>query len=103
MHRRHIILLLVGAVLTLGWSHGVGAQTKPAGEFVWALHVTIAPAWFDPAENGGLITPFGVLDIMASVSIFPSLLDQVLIHYYFDYESARIWRSEALEMSRHDR
>src|SRR4030095_16927094 len=26
----------------------------------------------------------------------------VLIRYYFDYERARIWRSEALETSRHD-
>src|SRR5215470_3933331 len=64
MHRRRLILLLVGAVLTLGWPHGVGAQAKPTGELVWALHVTIAPAWFDPAENGGLITPFAVLYAM---------------------------------------
>jgi peptide/nickel transport system substrate-binding protein len=61
MNRRRIILLLVGTVLMLGWVHAVGAQTKPAGEFVWAQHVTMAPSWFDPAENGGLITPFGVL------------------------------------------
>src|SRR2546423_5254716 len=27
----------------------------------------------------------------------------VLIRYYFDYEVARIWRSGALETSRHDR
>jgi hypothetical protein len=27
----------------------------------------------------------------------------VLIRYHFDYESVQIWRSEALEMSRHDR
>jgi hypothetical protein len=58
MNRRRSILLLVVTVLTLAWVHGIGAQHKPAGEFVWALHVTIAPAWFDPAENGGLITPF---------------------------------------------
>ena len=24
----------------------------------WAIHVTIAPTWFDPAEPPGLITPF---------------------------------------------
>jgi hypothetical protein len=35
--------------------------------------------------------------------LLPSPRLRVLIHYYFDYESARIWRSEALEMSRHDR
>ena len=27
---------------------------------------------------------------------------RVLIRYHFDYESVQIWRSEALEMSRHD-
>ena len=61
MPRRPIVLLLVVAVLTLSWAHWVKAQTKPAGELVYAMHVTIAPAWFDPAENGGLITPFLIL------------------------------------------
>jgi hypothetical protein len=65
-------LLLVGVVLALGWIHGVRAQTKPAGELVWAMHVTIAPAWFDPAEQGGLITPFGALDTIAPTSSLPS-------------------------------
>ena len=31
------------------------------GDLVWALHVSISPSWFDPGENGGLITPFAVL------------------------------------------
>jgi peptide/nickel transport system substrate-binding protein len=61
MKRRRIVLLLVLTVLTLGWAQAVGAQAKPSGEFVWALHVTISPSWFDPGENGGLITPFAVL------------------------------------------
>jgi hypothetical protein len=72
MNRRCIILLLLVAVLTLSWAYRAGAQTKPSGEFVWALHVSISPAWFDPAENGGLITPVAVLDNMAPVFIFPS-------------------------------
>src|SRR5918992_1037153 len=61
MNRRQTVLLLIAVVLTLGWAHGLGAQPRPAGELVYAMHVTIAPAWFDPAENGGLITPFLVL------------------------------------------
>jgi peptide/nickel transport system substrate-binding protein len=61
MNRRQILLLLVAAVLTLGWAHGTGAQHQPVGELIYAMHVTIPPAWFDPAENGGLITPFAVL------------------------------------------
>jgi peptide/nickel transport system substrate-binding protein len=64
MHRRSGILLLVVAVLMLGRAHGAEAQTKPSGELVWALHVSISPSWFDPGENGGLITPFAVLYAM---------------------------------------
>jgi hypothetical protein len=66
MKRRRIILLLVITVLTLGWAQAVGAQAKPSGELVWALHVTISPSWFDPAENGGLITPYGTMARMDS-------------------------------------
>lgn len=36
-------------------------QAQPAGELVYAYHVTIAPAWFDPAETPPQITPFGIL------------------------------------------
>jgi peptide/nickel transport system substrate-binding protein len=64
MNRRSRTLVLAVAALTLSWSQGVHAQTKPAGEFVWALHVSISPSWFDPGENGGLITPFNVLYAM---------------------------------------
>jgi len=27
----------------------------------WAVHVSLAPTWFDPAETSGIITPFMVL------------------------------------------
>ena len=55
-----VILLVVGA-LTVSWVQGSHAQTRSAGELVWAWHVTIAPAWFDPAEAPAQITPFGIL------------------------------------------
>ncbi len=34
------------------------AGAEPKGEMVYAMHVTIAPAWFDPAEMPAQITPF---------------------------------------------
>src|SRR4249920_2074413 len=37
------------------------AQPKPAGEMRWALYVTLSPAWFDPGEVIGVLTPFWVL------------------------------------------
>src|SRR5262245_17489551 len=57
MNRRYGILML-------DWGYDVRAQTKPSGELVWALHVSLSPSWFDPGENGGLITPFAVLYAM---------------------------------------
>jgi peptide/nickel transport system substrate-binding protein len=45
----------------MGLVQGAHAQPKPAGELVIAMHVTIAPAWFDPAEMPPQITPFGIL------------------------------------------
>jgi peptide/nickel transport system substrate-binding protein len=61
MNRRCLVLLLVVMILALGWVDRSDTQPKSAAALTWAMHVTIAPAWFDPAENGGLITPFGIL------------------------------------------
>ena len=36
----------------------------PAGQLTWAVHVTIAPTWFDPAETPGIVTPFMLLYAM---------------------------------------
>ena len=31
---------------------------SPDGQLTWAVHVSLAPSWFDPAETPGVITPF---------------------------------------------
>src|SRR5262252_8088647 len=44
-----------------GWPHLRTEQAQkgePSGQMTWAIHVTIAPTWFDPAETPGVITPF---------------------------------------------
>ena len=55
---------LIAIVLSL-WVWGglawVAAQTKPAGTMTWALHFSIAPTFFDPAEASGIATPFKFL------------------------------------------
>src|SRR5258708_23190697 len=33
----------------------------PAGQLTWAVHISLAPTWFDPAETPGIITPFMML------------------------------------------
>src|SRR5262249_19330610 len=54
---------LVAAVLTL-WIAATGpapGEAAPEGQMTWAVHVTLAPTWFDPAETPGIATPFMVL------------------------------------------
>jgi peptide/nickel transport system substrate-binding protein len=61
-----VIALLLGAGLT-----PAAAQAKPEGEMRWALYVTLAPAWFDPAEVVGVLTPFWVLNAMHDAVVKP--------------------------------
>jgi peptide/nickel transport system substrate-binding protein len=39
----------------------VGATAPAEGQLTWAVHVALAPTWFDPAETPGIMTPFMVL------------------------------------------
>jgi peptide/nickel transport system substrate-binding protein len=65
------VLLLTGAVLTLGVSEGSAGQQAPAGEAVMAWHVTIAPTWFDPSTAPPQITPFGMLYALHDALVRP--------------------------------
>jgi peptide/nickel transport system substrate-binding protein len=56
-----LVLLVVMLVLVL--LAGPAAAT-PEGQLTWAVHVSLAPAWFDPAETAGIITPFMFLYAM---------------------------------------
>ncbi|MBI2492870.1 MAG: ABC transporter substrate-binding protein [Candidatus Rokubacteria bacterium] len=48
-------------VLLLGAAAPAAAQAKPDGEMRFAFYVTISPAWLDPGEVTGFITPFWTL------------------------------------------
>jgi peptide/nickel transport system substrate-binding protein len=58
---------------------GVGAAlvTRPAGaaaaegQATWAVHITLAPTWFDPAETSGIITPFMILYALHDALVKP--------------------------------
>ncbi|MGD9614942.1 MAG: ABC transporter substrate-binding protein [Alphaproteobacteria bacterium] len=41
------------------------------GELVWAVHASLAPTWFDPAETSGIITPFIVLYALHDALVKP--------------------------------
>ena len=53
--------LLLAAVLLLTVVAASPAAAAPEGQLTWAFHVSLAPAWFDPAETTGIITPFKFL------------------------------------------
>ncbi len=47
------------------------ARAAPQGQLTWALHVSLAPTWFDPAETLGIITPFMVLYALHDALVKP--------------------------------
>jgi peptide/nickel transport system substrate-binding protein len=46
-------------------------KTDATGQLTWAIHVTMAPTWFDPAETAGVITPFMFLYAVHDALIKP--------------------------------
>src|SRR5215470_7678049 len=69
--RRLAVGLAVLSMMTVGVHDFARAQAKPEGEMRWALYVTVPPAWFDPAEVIGVITPFWVLYAMHDAVVKP--------------------------------
>jgi peptide/nickel transport system substrate-binding protein len=57
-HRRTLstVLLLVTLGLTAP-TPGIAAE----GQLTWAVHISLAPTWFDPAETPGIVTPFMIM------------------------------------------
>src|SRR5262249_50436974 len=50
---------LAGVAAWQGWPRlpvAMAQKSTPTGQMTWALHFTMTPQWFDPAETGGLIT-----------------------------------------------
>ncbi len=41
------------------------------GQLTWAVHVSLAPTWFDPAETPGIITPFMLLYALHDAMVKP--------------------------------
>ncbi len=47
------------------------ALAAPEGQMTWAVHISLAPTWFDPAETPGIITPFMVLYALHDALVKP--------------------------------
>ena len=76
--RRLLQGTLSGAAGVLAWHQGwphlrmaLAQKGEPSGQMTWAIHVTIAPTWFDPAETTGVITPFMFLYALHDALVKP--------------------------------
>ena len=77
--RRRLLQGTVGATAGVlawyqGWPHlgtALAQKGAPSGQMTWAIHVTIAPTWFDPGETTGVITPFMFLYALHDALVKP--------------------------------
>src|SRR2546428_5437771 len=68
-HARGLFVLsLVLTILVVGASPGAAA---PEGQMTWAVHISLAPTWFDPAETPGIGTPFMILYALHDALVKP--------------------------------
>ncbi len=44
--------------IAAAFSSPPNAEAAPEGQLTWAVHISLAPTWFDPAEAPGIITPY---------------------------------------------
>jgi peptide/nickel transport system substrate-binding protein len=62
------------AIWSQGWpglSSAMAQKNAPSGQVTWAVHINIAPTWFDPAETLSLITPYMFLYAMHDALVKP--------------------------------
>jgi peptide/nickel transport system substrate-binding protein len=64
-------LLVVLAVLLVVLAPGTPRAAGPEGQITWAVHISLAPTWFDPAETPGMITPYMVLYALHDALVKP--------------------------------
>ena len=64
-------LLVTLLVLVLGGAVAAPVAAAPEGTITWAVHITLASRWLDPAETEGIITPFMVLYALHDALVKP--------------------------------
>jgi len=68
INRRQLLALSSAAVLA-GATDALAAG--PDGQLTWAVHISLAPTWFDPAETPGMITPFMLMYALHDAMVKP--------------------------------
>src|SRR4051794_15466164 len=67
---RRDVLALTALGLVAGTPR-MSSAAAPTGQLTWAIHVSLAPTWFDPAETQGIITPYMVLYALHDAMVKP--------------------------------
>ena len=67
---RLVVLVLVFLAVLVSATPG-GAADAPVGQVTWAVHISLAPTWFDPAETPGIGTPFMILYALHDALVKP--------------------------------
>ena len=63
--------IALAALFALGPWGALPAVAAPEGQMTWAVHVSLAPSWFDPAETQGVIVPFMILYALHDALVKP--------------------------------
>jgi peptide/nickel transport system substrate-binding protein len=64
-------LVIACTLFAAGPVRDAAAQAKPEGEMRFAVYVSLVPAWFDPGEVAGVLTPFWVLYALHDALVKP--------------------------------
>src|SRR6202158_4795430 len=67
----HIRAIALAALFALGPWAVSPAAAAPEGQMTWAVHVSLAPSWLDPAETQGVIVPFMILYALHDALVKP--------------------------------
>jgi peptide/nickel transport system substrate-binding protein len=64
-------LLAAAALSAVSALPGTALAAGPEDRLTWAIHVSLAPTWFDPADTQGIVTPFMVLYALHDALVKP--------------------------------
>src|SRR5579862_1689003 len=64
-------LLAAAALGAVSALPGTALAAGPEDRLTWAIHVSLAPTWFDPADTQGIVTPFMVLYALHDALVKP--------------------------------
>src|SRR5712691_10201641 len=64
-------LLAATALGLVAGAPAIARAAGPQGQLTWAVHISLAPTWFDPAETSGIITPYMMLYALHDALVKP--------------------------------